>query len=153
MTKNWGVEALVNYIDKNEVNIDGQKTDVKGMLYRLEALYHFLPDNAFVPYVALGAGNIDLNPDTGGHDNNFGADYGIGVKIFVSDSVALRADARHFIAFDQGLDEIGKANNNFIYTAGLNFLIGGKQAAPAPRDSDGDGVTDDLDKCPDTPKA
>jgi len=150
LTKSLGLEAVVNYID--DTKVEGTKNDVEGLLYRMEALYHFLPDNALVPYLAVGAGNIDLNPEVGGHDNTWGANYGVGVKYFVAENVALRADARHFIAFDQGVDEGSHTDNNLLYTAGVNFLIGGQAAAPAPRDSDGDGVTDDLDKCPDTPK-
>jgi OOP family OmpA-OmpF porin len=88
----------------------------------------------------------------GTHEDTFGASYGVGVKYFVSESVALRLDARHFIGFDQGLDEGNQTDNNLLYTGGLTFLMGGNKPAPAPRDSDGDGVTDDLDKCPDTPK-
>lgn len=153
LTKSFSLEAVVNYIDDFEGrNNKGVETEVEGLLYRLEGLYHFMPDNALVPYIAVGAGNIALNPEVGRTDDTFGANYGVGVKYFVSDSVAFRVDARHFIAFDQGLDEGNHTDNNLLYTAGLHFQIGGQGAAPAPRDSDGDGVTDDLDKCPDTPK-
>ncbi|TRO81209.1 outer membrane beta-barrel domain-containing protein [Trichloromonas acetexigens] len=153
LTKSFSLEAAVNYIDDFEGrNNQGQATEVEGLLYRLEGLYHFMPENALVPYIAVGAGNIALNPEVGRLDDTFGANYGVGVKYYVSEHVAFRVDARHFIAFDQGLDEGNHTNNNLLYTAGMHFQIGGESAAPAPRDSDGDGVTDDLDKCPDTPK-
>ena len=153
LTKSFSLEAVVNYIDDFEGrNNKGVETEVEGLLYRLEGLYHFMPDNALVPYIAVGAGNIALNPEVGRLDDTFGANYGVGVKYFVSEHVAFRVDARHFIAFDQGLDEGNHTDNNLLYTAGMHFQIGGESAAPAPRDSDGDGVTDDLDKCPDTPR-
>ena len=153
LTKSFSLEAAVNYIDDFDGrNNQGQVTEVEGLLYRLEGLYHFMPENALVPYIAVGAGNIALNPEVGRLDDTFGANYGVGVKYYVSEHVAFRIDARHFIAFDQGLDEGNHTNNNLLYTAGMHFQIGGESAAPAPRDSDGDGVTDDLDKCPDTPK-
>ena len=153
LTKSFSLEAAVNYIDDFEGrNNQGQATEVEGLLYRLEGLYHFMPENALVPYIAVGAGNIALNPEVGRLDDTFGANYGVGVKYYVSEHVAFRVDARHFIAFDQGVDEGNHTNNNLLYTAGMHFQIGGESAAPAPRDSDGDGVTDDLDKCPDTPK-
>ncbi len=153
LTKSFSLEAAVNYIDDFDGrNNQGQATELEGLLYRLEGLYHFMPDNALVPYIAVGAGNLSLNPEEGRYDDTFGANYGVGVKYYVSDTVAFRVDARHFIAFDQGVDEGNHTNNNLLYTAGLHFQIGGESAAPAPRDSDGDGVTDDLDKCPDTPK-
>lgn len=153
LTKSFSLEAAVNYIDDFDGrNNKGVATEVEGLLYRLEGLYHFMPDNALVPYIAVGAGNLALNPEVGVTDDTFGANYGVGVKYFVSEHVAFRVDARHFIAFDQGLDEGNHTNNNLLYTAGMHFQVGGQSAAPAPRDSDGDGVTDDLDKCPDTPK-
>ena len=153
LTKSFSLEAAVNYIDDFDGrNNQGQATEVEGLLYRLEGLYHFMPENALVPYIAVGAGNIALNPEVGRLDDTFGANYGVGVKYYVSEHVAFRVDARHFIAFDQGVDEGNHTNNNLLYTAGMHFQIGGESAAPAPRDSDGDGVTDDLDKCPDTPK-
>lgn len=153
LTKSFSLEAVVNYIDDfNGRNNQGVETEVEGLLYRLEGLYHFMPDNALVPYIAVGAGNIALNPEVGRTDDTFGANYGVGVKYFVSEHVAFRVDARHFIAFDQGLDEGNHTNNNLLYTAGMHFQVGGQSVAPAPRDSDGDGVPDDRDKCPDTPR-
>ncbi|WP_432822326.1 outer membrane beta-barrel domain-containing protein [Trichloromonas sp.] len=152
ITENWGVEAVFNYIDSAKQKTAAGNNEFDGFLYRLEALYHFLPENALVPYIAVGGGTLDLNPEMGHHDDTYGASYGVGVKYFVSESVALRLDARHFIGFDQSVDEGHSTNNNLLYTGGLTFLIGGHKAPPAPRDSDGDGVTDDLDRCPSTPK-
>jgi OmpA-OmpF porin, OOP family len=150
LTDNLGIEGMINLVEDSDLKASG--TEVEGVLYRLEALYHFAPSNRIVPYIAVGAGNMVFNPETGHTQDTFGASYGLGIKYFLNEDVALRLDARHFIAFDQGLDEGNHTDNNLIYTAGLNFQLGGKKPAPAPRDTDGDGVTDDLDKCPDTPK-
>ncbi len=152
ITENWGIEAVVNYIDSAKLETAGGRNEFDSFLYRLEALYHFLPENAFVPYIAIGAGNLDANPEVGQHDDTFGANYGVGFKYFVSENVALRVDARHFIGMSQGFDESKYTDNNLLYTGGLTFLMGGEKPAPAPRDSDGDGVTDNLDQCPDTPR-
>ena len=150
LTENFGVEALANIV--NGTDVDRTSNEVDGTLYRLEALYHFAPSNQFVPYVAVGAGNMVLNPEVGTSEDTFGASYGVGMKSFLAEDMALRFDVRHFIAFDQGLDEGNHTDNNLIATVGLNFQLGGNKPVSAPRDSDGDGVTDDLDKCPDTPK-
>jgi len=157
ITERWGIEALFNFVaDAERIDTTGTKHDVDGFVYRLEGLYHFMPENRLVPYLALGVGDITLDSDPGRSESTFAAGYGAGLKYFLSENVALRLDARHLIAFDQGIDESEQTDNNFLYTGGLVFLIGGEKpapaAAPTPRDTDGDGVTDDRDKCPKTPK-
>jgi OmpA-OmpF porin, OOP family len=145
-----GVEGIINRFN-TETEIG--KVDVKGYLGRLDFLTYFTPDKKFVPYFAFGVG--DLYIDQSGSDSTskgFG-NYGLGFKWFLTDKIALRADARH--AFPSNV-------NNYIVTTGLSFNFGGKkkaqvieekpaaQAAP-PKDSDGDGVIDDMDQCPNTP--
>ncbi len=52
-TDRFGVEAALNYVD---TEVDGISNDVEGYFYRMDALYHFLPDQQLVPYVAAGLG-------------------------------------------------------------------------------------------------
>ncbi len=144
-TKKIGVEAVFNY-----VNTDFEYTDetVEAYIVRLDGLYHFMPDNEFVPYIAAGLGTISTN-DSGGTNTNGMFNYGAGLKYFLSKTFAFRADARHIFDFESD-------NNNFALTMGFSYIFGKKEqavpaAAPAPMDSDGDGVYDDMDQCPDTP--
>ena len=134
--------------------------DVKLYGYGIEALYHFLPGNRFVPFVAAGVGNTHYSGSGGiGDRNKLTVDYGAGLKFFLTENLALRADVRHVNPFNDHYNEL-------LYTVGLNFAFGGaKKALPevmatraepaAPvkvvKDTDGDGVVDDLDKCPGTP--
>lgn len=173
-TRNWGAEAAFHYIN---TETDPGGVDVDGYLYRVEALYHFFPQNRLVPFLAAGIGGITLDPDAGTSDSDFLVNYGGGVKYFLNDNIALRADIRHVIPFDD-------IQNNLLYTIGVTFLFGGKKAmpvaaktapaekpapvtkaeaappapspatpaaAPARIDTDGDGVYDDEDRCPSTP--
>ena len=146
LTDTWGTEFVLNYFDANAGNSSG--SDVAGLVYRLDTLYHFMPNSALVPYIAGGLGGMSLDPDNGKSDTNFLVDYGVGLKYFFTDDLALRGDVRHILAF-------GDPENNFTYTAGLTYLMGGKsKEAPkplSPIDSDGDGVTDIHDLCADTP--
>lgn len=150
LSENFEIEALINRI----TGTDYENTDneIKGLLTRAEALYHLMPDSPVVPYVAFGVGNMELNPERGPTEDTFGAIYGVGIKFFMDEFWALRFDVRHFIGFDQGVDEWSETDNNLLATLGVNLQLGGQKPASAPRDTDGDGVTDDLDKCPDTPK-
>ncbi len=174
-TRNLGAEIFLNYIN---TETDPGGSDVDGDLYRLDGLYHFMPESRLVPYIAAGLGGIMLDPDKGSSDDSFAVNYGGGVKYFLTEMIALRGDIRHVISFDD-------TYNNLIYTLGVDLLFGGKKkaaplaaapvaaapkpapappppAAPAPApvvvapppepDSDGDGVVDSKDKCPGTSK-
>lgn len=159
-TKYFGVEGFVHYVPTEiEGGINNNK-NVNFLGYGVEGIFHLLPDAPIVPFLAVGIGGVhyssktqDTTEDQG---NKLAADYGAGVKFFLTDSVALRADLRHVIPFD------GR-HNNLLYTVGLTFAFGGAkkavEPAPAPApapapvvlDSDKDGVPDDRDKCPGTP--
>jgi OmpA-OmpF porin, OOP family len=119
--------------------------------YRLDLVYNL--DNTIgvlSPFFVGGIGDtkFDTNKDT---TVNLGA----GLRHRFNDRVEWRAAARTFYGFDDGTYDVG------IDTA-LVFHLG---AGPAPRvaastapaapvvvDSDGDGVPDDRDACPNTPR-
>ncbi len=142
--ENWGLEGMLNFID-TEFEKDAGDVDV--YMYRFDALYHFMPDKKFVPYIATGIGAMTFDPKRDSNDTDFLVDYGAGIKCFVNNFTALRADVRHIISFDE-------TYNNLAYTVGLTFLLGGEKKALTPeyKDSDGDGVYDHLDQCPNTPQ-
>jgi OOP family OmpA-OmpF porin len=152
ITKAFGLEAVLAGANLEEEDTD---SDADLLNYRLDALYHFMPDRALVPYAAVGVGGYDLDGDS-----EFMANYGLGLLYFIAENVALRADVRHLLVTNET-----NLENNLLYTAGLKFQFAEPAkpapvvapavvapAPPAPKDSDGDGVTDDLDKCPGTPK-
>lgn len=146
LTDTWSTEFVLNYFEADTNSRSG--SDVDGLVYRLDTLYHFMPDSALVPYIAGGLGGISLDPKNEGTDTSFLIDYGVGLKYFFTEDLALRGDVRHILAF-------GDPEHNFTYTAGLTYLMGGKTAeAPKPVpaiDSDGDGVPEDRDACANTP--
>lgn len=158
-TKNWGVEGFFNYVPTKIKNMPGD-ADVKLYGYGLEALYHFMPESRFVPFVAAGLGGSRYSAPAGVNSRHkFTVDYGAGIKYFITENLALRADARHVLPLN---DKV----NDLLCTFGINFAFGGAtkrtvtegavpQLAAAPaqvvKDSDGDGVIDNLDKCPGTP--
>ncbi|HPR54703.1 MAG TPA: OmpA family protein [Deltaproteobacteria bacterium] len=157
-TEKLGAELSFNYVETDYDGpitlqpIDFNDDDASIYLYRLDLLYHItgiLPEMV-VPYLAGGVGMSTFDTDMKGVDseNDFILNYGAGLKYFLSRNMALRADVRHVLDFDGG-----DTYNNLLYTAGLCFEFGGKGVEPelAPVDSDGDGVTDDIDKCPNTP--
>jgi len=123
-TKHIGIEALFDY-----VNTEPTKSANDVDMYRFggELLYHFFPDNAFVPYIAAGFGG--LNFDAKGVDRRVrGAfDYGVGAKYFLNDHFALRGDVRHIL---YNMDD--RTNNNLEYTLGAYIPFGGAKPAAKP---------------------
>lgn len=117
--------------------------------YRLDLVYNLDTSvGKLSPFFVGGIGDtkFDTNKDT---TLNLGA----GLRHRFNDRVEWRASARTFYGFDDGTYDFG-------IDTGLVFHLG---AAPAPRvdatpapapiaDSDGDGVPDDRDACPDTPR-
>jgi OOP family OmpA-OmpF porin len=159
-TKHLGFEGYFLYAPtKNNELASEPRVDLFG--YGVEGLYHFMPDSRLVPFVAVGLGGNRYSGHDGLSDRNlFTLDYGAGLKYFLTENVALRADVRHVLPFNDHYNEL-------LYSVGVTFAFGGAKkampeiqatraaepAAPAQvvRDSDGDGVVDDLDKCPNTP--
>ncbi len=158
LTDKWAVEGVYT-----QTNADGENgaDDADVQTYRIDALYHLWSDKALVPYLAAGLGGISSDYDHGEDRDHLLFNYGIGIKYFVLDDlIALRADVRHLLDFPE-------PDNSLQYSVGLTFQLGKATPAPepvvekasepaptikpAPLDSDGDGVVNDLDKCPATP--
>jgi len=99
------------------------------------------------PYLFVGGGYTQLKPSAGDSRNTGTIEFGGGVKLWMTDAVGLRFEARD-VSF-KPLETVGGQNNyhNVVLGAGLTFALGA-----TPRDTDGDGVPDRKDKCPATPK-
>ena len=168
LTKEWSLEGVVTFVDADgddrlfSPQRGAYKNDAEMVGYRLEALYHFLPETDVALFVAAGVGGRHLNYDYGSTRDDVVLDYGLGFKWFFAEDWALRGDARHIFVTDEN-------DHNFEYTLGVSYFFGGEKPKaelpapppppkPAPKpapeilDSDGDGVPDHLDQCPDTPR-
>ena len=115
--------------------------------------YFDIEDSKFTPYAFIGGGYQWVK---GVYDNAAVADLGIGANYQITKAVSLFAEAR-------GLRDFHNNDNHYGLIGGLVYNFGGEKeakpaAAPAPvkpkpvvKDSDHDGVPDNLDKCPNTP--
>jgi OmpA-OmpF porin, OOP family len=186
-TNHLGVEGFFSYT-QTEIQDESQWKPWQDICnYGIEGLYHFMPEGRFVPFIAIGLGGINYsegktytyNPYYGPKpygdrfkSDQFAVDYGAGLKFFLTDNIALRADVRHVLPLNGNYNNPDYVHNDFIATLGINFAFGGEKKAvaakaeepppplpvkveepppPPPVDSDKDGVPDNLDKCPCTP--
>ena len=121
-TENWGAEARFGYANADSRLPNGPEANV--FTYGIDALYHFNVTPEFVPFLAAGIGGMHHNfPGAQmGNYPEYAPNYGLGIKYFVSENVALRGDVRHVILPD---DEL----HNLEYTAGATFQFGGAKPA------------------------
>ncbi|MDO8723330.1 MAG: outer membrane beta-barrel domain-containing protein [Syntrophales bacterium] len=140
-TRHWAAEAVFGYV-LTETEATNMETD--SYSYGLDALYHFRPEKNLVPFIAAGVGGNTLHTPEGIDDSSdWLFNYGLGLKYFITDSVALRGDVRHVLVFeDDTLHFEDDTLNNLEYSAGVTFLFGGKKKAVAAiSDTDAPKVT------------
>lgn len=150
LNPNWTLEAAISRFD---TEVEGTSFDIEGTQYRLDALYHFDTSSAWRPFVAFGVGDETLDAD-GFDDNDTMLNIGVGLKRDLGDRWQFRTDLRNFNSLDDEYNELA-------LTVGLGYRFGtaapAPVATPAPEpvrdvDSDGDGVYDSKDQCPNTPR-
>jgi formylglycine-generating enzyme required for sulfatase activity len=121
-TDNIGVEAGLDYsITKSTLVTDKNVAIFK---YGVEGLYHFMPEGNLVPFLAVGLGGYNLSgPSVLVSRKEMGfVDYGAGVKYFLYDWLALRADVRHILANASAIE----------YTLGVTIPFGGAKGVAKP---------------------
>ena len=127
-TRHLGLEGMLGYVPTETESLAFADREVRVWRYGLDALYHFNPDGVFVPFLSAGLGATQTRNTSGGMpDHGRGMfDYGVGLKYFLADTVALRGDIKQALFSDAG-----DARFNMEYTIGLTFLLGAEKKAVA----------------------
>jgi len=146
---NWDVELGVygsqhDRVDNGTLDINGFALSGKRVFYR---------DGKVNPFISLGLGFFDSRIDPGANAKDFSALYGVGLLIDLGgdhddgSAMQLRGDlgARRALWGDSD-DQLV----DYYAGLGIQYNWGGTPARKVV-DSDGDGVNDDLDRCPGTP--
>ncbi len=97
---------------------------------------------------------VNWRPEVGDSEVDFGFNYGGGVRVYLTEKLALLGEYRmHQIptAMETVTESVTglTADETFwgnSWSAGFSYFFGGS------KDSDHDGVKDDVDDCPDTPR-
>jgi OOP family OmpA-OmpF porin len=127
ITKYWGLEGMFGYVPTETFSMLVDKRDVHVFRYGINALFNFNPDGRWVPYLTLGFGGFSTYTRTGARRyHRLLIDYGVGLKYFISEIVALRAEFKQPTFFDGAGYKWRDLRTNREYTLGLSFLIGGK---------------------------
>ncbi|TNJ47173.1 OmpA family protein [Tamlana fucoidanivorans] len=123
-----GVGGSLNKIDKwGDLNVDDLS------YYGLDGTikYNFLQGTTLDPYLGVGGGYTWVDEIGAGTLNGT-----VGVNVWFSDNIGLTLQASYKHAFEDYLDK------HFQHTIGLSIKFGGT-------DTDGDGIYDKDDACPD----
>ncbi|MDT8444578.1 MAG: outer membrane beta-barrel domain-containing protein [Desulfuromonadales bacterium] len=141
-TKHFGIEAVGEYISTEvddqsitgarEGQYRGPTDDVDLTFYHLDAVYHFMPDGRFNPFVVVGLGGAHYSPDISDADMGV-INVGVGAKYWLKDNIALRVDVRDTMV----TEFFQETYHNLGATVGVVFAFGGKEkpvaVQPAPQ--------------------
>ena len=143
----WNVEGFISvaYPDATSPTVDdadhwGIGIDVQRVFRRSER---------FSPYLLVGAGHFK---ETQGTNDREGLMVGVGAGFYLdlfSSNISLRGEAKRR---REDANISGQYDN--LFSLGIHIPFGATAPMPAPQtwvDSDGDGVEDGSDRCPNTP--
>ena len=136
-TKHFGIEGTMEFINSrvDDKSITGaaegryrspmDRVDIS--FYHIDAVYHFMPDRRWNPFVVAGFGGTHYSPKISNKDMNT-FDLGVGSKYWVAEHIALRIDLRgnlvNEIFQEPPRDQYNYHNINV--TVGIVFAFGGK---------------------------
>ena len=151
LNENWDLEVLLFGSDHDRAN--NETLELQG--FALQTKRVFYREGRVNPFLSLGLGKVKSILKPGVDDEDLTALYGGGVLINLGPlrtdgtAIQLRAD----LGARRGLSDNANIPHAVDYVAGLGlqYSWGGTPVRPPPPDTDGDGVTDDLDRCPNTP--
>jgi OOP family OmpA-OmpF porin len=150
LNQNWDLQF--NMFSSEHHRAGNDTTTLQGLGVSVNRVFY--REGRVNPFMTVGLGRDKSIQKPGVDETGFVATYGVGVLIDlgeVSDAGSL-FQLRGEMGARRGLSDNTIADHAVDYVAGLGlqYSWGG---SPVRRivDTDGDGVTDDLDKCPDTP--
>lgn len=144
----WNIEGFLSFATPNATLPMTEDEDHLGI--GVDAQLVFRRSEVFSPYLLVGLGYFKIDrPATTNEGMMGGAGAGFFLD-FQSTNIAIRGEFKHRFEL---ASSPGLADN--LYSIGLHIPLGRptpKMApAPVPQDSDGDGVVDENDRCPNTP--
>ena len=151
LNANWDLELLFFGSDHDRAN--NGSVDLQGMALGTKRVFY--RDGRVNPFLSLGIGKVKSLLSPGSDDQDLSLLFGGGVLVTLGpdrndgSAIQLRGDlgARRGLSDNADLPHV----SDYVAGLGLQYSWGGTPVRPPPADSDGDGVTDDIDRCPNTP--
>jgi OOP family OmpA-OmpF porin len=164
ITYHWSLGGNVAYGWNSDKDTSAYRTNIVPI--DLNLIYTFIPKGRVSPYLSAGAGVVrwssTYRPKGVTIEKEVDPAFGLagGVEIFLNETIALDLGAKWRYMLTDDKDMIGRSwtdgegiasgctsNDNQLWyiSAGLTWYPG------KCKDSDGDGVCDNKDRCPDTP--
>ncbi len=124
-------------------------------------IYSISIKDRFFPYISGGLSNIWFSPKKeNGERAMFNAldkykrnalvyDFDIGIKYQIINNLSVKLEGGFHFPNTDNLDDIATGKDKDFYATGI---IGISYSFFGKKDSDGDGILDDVDKCPDQPE-
>lgn len=131
----------------------GGVTDLNAFFYSAQLGYTLPLHEKVDLFGAAGLSMANWRPENADSEMDMGFNYGGGLRVYLKENIALIGDVRVH-QMPEALTETSLAVTNLIaketfwgwsITGGISYFFGSK-------DSDGDGVKDGDDACPDTPE-
>ena len=162
-----GAEAELSMIMASTQGMDlagtGSSQSAKIYNFRVQAIFQYpLPDLKLYPFVAVGIGPMHTSSDYLGSDTDWPLHVGAGARFYVTPSIAVRADLRflrgpslqdpYTLNASYGEFMVGVSWIPHASTQGPDVEHQDDQVPVVDKDSDGDGIPDSKDKCPNEPE-
>lgn len=136
LSSRWAVELIHTSPDtKLTYNINPGDIDVDWGALR--GLYHFESDTRLKPYISAGVAGMDV------YSGETDLVLGVGVKAYLTERFSFRVETNY---------HSGEGDQSIMAMVGYRFGGSSKPMKSEPKDSDMDGVNDNLDACPKTPR-
>src|SRR6266700_621532 len=142
-----GVEGDILFQPEYTVSSSGTPTTLEPLIGSLSLVINAVHVSRLMAYVLGGYSLLDFGTRAPYHFTDNGAHGGVGVRLFLTERVALRVEGRAIYSPSTQSTFGPKTATHFVGTAGLSVFHLGTPF----KDSDHDGVCDTKDACPDTP--
>jgi OOP family OmpA-OmpF porin len=150
MSANW--DAQLSLFGSEHQRAGDDSLELQGLALSLNRVFY--REGRVNPFLSFGIGRTNNILKPGVNESIFTALYGVGLLVTVGpdrddgSAMQLRAD----LGARRGLQDDNNAEKTVDYVAGIGIQYSwGGSATRRVIDTDGDGVTDDVDKCPGTP--
>lgn len=142
-----GIEGEVLFQPEYNVSPSGTPTTLEPLIGSASVVINALHASRLMVYVLGGYSVLDFGTRAPYHFTDNAAHGGAGVRLFLTDRVALRVEGRAIYSPKTESTFGPKTATHYVGTAGLSVFHLGTPT----KDADHDGVNDTKDACPNTP--